>query len=187
VRRDDILPWVLSGYGALLFFGPSTSLILPIFAKQILHLTAFELGLLFSASGLGIIIGALLVASLGDIKRKGLLLLTAFLLWSAALALFALSRELWLSILALLLLGIAQNGVSTPTMTLMQTRVPPQMRGRIMSLNSLLVMGLRPLGDFPASALISFIGGPLTVIISGAIVGTYTLYLLIARPVVRSL
>ncbi|GHO91258.1 hypothetical protein KSF_013060 [Reticulibacter mediterranei] len=82
VKRDAVLPWVLSGYGALLFFGPSTSLILPIFARQILHLTAFELGLLFSASGLGIILGALIVASLGDIKYKGVLLLAAFLLWS---------------------------------------------------------------------------------------------------------
>jgi MFS family permease len=187
VRRDAVLPWVLSGYGALLFFGPSTSLILPIFARQILHLTAFELGLLFSASGLGIILGALMVASLGDIKYKGVLLLAAFLLWSGALIAFALSRTLWLSIFALLLLGIAQNGVSTPTMTLMQTRVPPQMRGRVMSLNSLLVMGLRPLGDFPASTLMSFIGGPFTVLISAAIVGFYTLYLLLARPIVRTL
>ncbi len=187
VKRDAILPWVLSGYGALLFFGPSTSLILPIFARQTLHLTAFELGLLFSASGLGIILGALIVASLGDIKYKGTLLLISFLLWSGALIVFALSRTLWLSILALLLLGIAQNGISNPTITLMQTRVPPQMRGRVMSLNSLLVMGLRPLGDFPASALISFIGGPFTVLISAAIVGFYTLYLLIARPILRSL
>jgi MFS family permease len=187
VKRDAILPWVLSGYGALLFFGPSTSLILPIFARQILHLTAFELGLLFSASGLGIILGAVLIASLGDIKYKGTLLLISFLLWSGALIVFALSRTLWLSTLALLLLGIAQNGVSTPTMTLMQTRVPPQMRGRVMSLNSLLVMGLRPLGDFPASALMSLIGGPFTVLISAAIVGFYTLYLLVARPIMRSL
>ncbi len=187
VKRDAILPWVLSGYGALLFFGPSTSLILPIFARQTLHLTAFELGLLFSASGLGIILGALIVASLGDIEYKGTLLLISFLLWSGALIVFALSRTLWLSILALLLLGIAQNGISNPTITLMQTRVPPQMRGRVMSLNSLLVMGLRPLGDFPASALISFIGGPFTVLISAAIVGFYTLYLLIARPILRSL
>ena len=56
-----------------------------------------------------------------------------------------------------------------------------------MSLNSLLVMGLRPLGDFPASTLMSFIGGPFTVLISAAIVGVYTLYLLLARPIVRML
>lgn len=187
VGRDAALPWILSGYGALLFFGPSTSLILPFFALKILHLNAFQVGLLFSASGLGTILGALAIASLGDFKHKGWLLLASFLVWATALLMFALSHILWLSMLALLLFGIAQNGVGATTITLMQTRVPPQMRGRVMSLNTLFIMGVRPLGDFPAGALIGLIGGPLTVVISAGIVGGYTLFLLATRPVIRSL
>jgi MFS family permease len=187
VKRDQALPWVLSGYAALLFFGPSASLILPIFATQILHLSPFQLGLLFSASGLGTLIGALTVASLGDFQYKGTLLLTSLLLWTGSLALFAFSRVLWLSLLALILFGISQNGVGATVITLAQLRVPPQMRGRVMSLNTLLIMGVRPLGDFPAGALIALIGGPLTVIISALIVGSYSVYLLIARPTIRSL
>src|SRR5579863_10100284 len=187
VGRDEALPWVLSGYGALLFFGPSSTLILPIFATQVLHLTAFQLGLLFSASGIGTVCGALIIASLGDFQHKGILLLVSFLLWAAALLTFALSHSLWLSMAALLLFGISQNGVGATTITLMQTRVPPQMRGRVMSLNTLFIMGVRPLGDFPAGALIGLIGGPLTVVISSAIVGGYTLFLLVARPVIRKL
>ena len=187
VGRDEALPWILSGYGALLFFGPSTSLILPLFALQILHLNPFQVGLLFSAAGLGTIIGALSIATLGDFQYKGWLLLVSFLVWAFALLLFALSHVLWLSMLALLLFGLAQNGVGATTITLMQTRVPPQMRGRVMSLNTLFIMGVRPLGDFPAGALIGLIGGPLTVVISAAIVGSYTLFLLGARPVIRGL
>jgi predicted MFS family arabinose efflux permease len=187
VRRDPALPWVLSGYAALLFFGPSSTLILPIFATQILHLSPFQLGLLFSASGLGTLIGALIIASLGDFRYKGVLLLTAFLLWTGALLLFAFSRVFWLSLLALLLFGMSQNGVGATVITLAQLRVPPQMRGRVMSLNTLLIMGVRPLGDFPASGLIALIGGPLTVIISALLVGSYSLYLVIGRPVIRRL
>jgi len=187
VGRDPVLPWVLSGYGALLFFGPSSSLILPFFATQILHITAFQLGLLFSASGLGTVIGALTVASLCDFKYKGALLLFSFLLWAGALLLFSLSRNLELSVIALVRFGMAQNGVGATTITLMQTRVPPQMRGRVMSLNTLFIMGVRPLGDFPAGAAISLIGGPLTVIISAVIVGFYTLYLLVTKPGIRTL
>ncbi len=187
VRKDPALPWILSGYAALLFFGPSTSLILPIFATQILHLSAFQLGLLFSASGLGVILGALTVASLGDFQYKGHLLLTSFLLWTAALMLFGISKQLWLSMLLLVFLGIGQNGVGATTMTLLQTRVPPTMRGRVMSLNTLTIMGIRPLGDFPASALIALVGGPLTVLLCATIVGLYSLYLLVTRPVIRSL
>ena len=187
VRRDVALPWILSGYGALLFFGPSSSLILPIFATQVLHISAFQLGLLFAASGIGTVIGALTIASLGDFKYKGPLLIVSFLLWAGALFLFALSRLFPLSMFALFLFGVAQNGVGATTITLMQTRVPPQMRGRVMSLNTLLIMGLRPLGDFPAGGLITLIGAPPTVIISATIVALYTLYLLVARPAVRTL
>ncbi len=100
---------------------------------------------------------------------------------------FALSHLFWLSLLALLLFGIAQNGVSATTITLLQTRVPPQMRGRVMSLNTLLIMGIRPLGEFPASGLIALVGGPATVLLCASIVGVYALYLFIARPVIRSL
>ncbi len=187
VKRDPALPWVLSGYGALLFFGPSNTLLLPIFATQILHLNAFQLGLLFSASGLGTLIGALTIASLGDFKYKGSLLLVSLFLWTSALIIFAFSRVLWLSLLALLLFGIAQNGVGATVITLAQLRVPPQMRGRVMSLNTLLIMGVRPLGDFPASGMIALVGGPLTVLICAAIVGAYSFYLLIGKPVIRAL
>jgi len=187
VRRDPALPWVLSGYGALLFFGPSNTLILPIFATQILHLNAFQLGLLFSAAGLGTLVGALTVASLGDFKYKGLLLLVSFFLWTGALIVFAASHLLWLSLLALFVFGMAQNGVGATVITLAQLRVAPQMRGRVMSLNTLLVMGVRPLGDFPASGMITLVGGPMTVIVCAALVGGYSCYLLIGRPVIRSL
>ncbi|HLZ57514.1 MAG TPA: MFS transporter [Ktedonosporobacter sp.] len=187
VKRDAVLPWILSGYAALLFFGPSNALILPIFGLQILHLQPAQLGLLFSAAGLGTIAGSLTVASLGDFQHKGILLLSSLLIWTASLLIFALSRIFWLSLLALLLFGIAQNGVGATTITLLQTRVPPQMRGRVMSLNTLLMMGIRPLGDFPASGLIALMGGPLTVLLCASVVGLYSLYLLVARPVIRSI
>ena len=187
IRRDPALPWILSGYGALLFFGPSNTLILPIFGTQILHLQPAQLGLLFSAAGLGTIAGALAVASLGDFQHKGTLMLSSLLVWTASLLIFALSHLLWLSFFALLLFGIAQNGVGATTITLLQTRVPPQMRGRVMSLNTLLIMGIRPLGDFPASGLIALMGGPLTVVLCASIVGLYSLYLIVARPVIRAI
>ncbi len=187
VKRDSVLPWILSGYAALLFFGPSATLILPIFATQILHLTPFQLGLLFSASGLGTLIGALSIASLGDFKYKGAIVLTGLFCWTGSLLLFAFSRSLWLTILALVIFGISQNWVGATAITLAQLRVPPQMRGRVMSLNTLLIMGVRPLGDFPAAALIALMGAPFTVISSALIVGSYSLYLLIGRPIIRTL
>ena len=179
------LPWVVSGYGAMLFLGPSPAVMLPIFAVRVLHLSATQMGFLFSALGVGTVLGGLLVASLGDFRHKGLLFLAALLVWSAALGAFAASTFVWLSVAALLILGGAQNAAGAIAITLMQTRVPAEMRGRIMSLNTLLVMGVRPLGDFSAGALIGAIGGPLTAGISAALTGAYALFLALARPRIR--
>jgi MFS family permease len=183
--RDQALPGIMAGYGALLFLGPSPAVMLPIFALRVLHLSAAQMGFLFSALGVGTILGGMAVASLGDFRHKGKLFLAAVLIWSAALGVFAASTAVWLSVTALLVLGAAQNAAGATAVTLMQTRVPPQMRGRIMSLNTLLVMGVRPLGDFPAGALIGTIGGPLTAGVSAALTAAYGVFLAIGRPGLR--
>jgi MFS family permease len=183
--RDRALPGIIAGYGALLFLGPSPAVMLPIFALRVLHLSAAQMGFLFSAVGVGTILGGLAVASLGDFRYKGRLFLAAVLIWSGALGAFAASTAVWLSVAALLILGAAQNAAGATAVTLMQTRVPPQMRGRIMSLNTLLVMGVRPLGDFPAGALIGAMGGPLTAGVSAALTGIYGIFLAVRRPGLR--
>jgi MFS family permease len=183
--RDAALPGIIAGYGALLFLGPSPAVMLPIFALRVLHLSAAQMGFLFSAVGVGTILGGLTVASLGDFRYKGRLFLWAVLIWSAALGAFAASTDVWLSVVALVVLGAAQNAAGATAVTLMQTRVPAQMRGRIMSLNTLLVMGVRPLGDFPAGALIGAMGGPLTAGLSAALTGVYGIFLALRRPGLR--
>jgi MFS family permease len=183
VRRDSVLPWVLAGYGALLCLGPSAALILPVFAVKVLHVGPERLGFLFTSVGLGSILGALILASFGSSVRKGYLYLAGILIWVVALAGFAVSGWFLLSLATLLAVGVGQSFTATTTITLLQTRVPEQMRGRVMSLNTLLIMGIRPLGDFPAGALISAIGAPATVLLSAALVGVYGLVSLTRRSI----
>lgn len=185
VRRDAVLPSVLTAFGALLFFGPSAALMLPLFASRILHAGPSQLGLLFSAVGTGTVLSALMVASLGDFRHKGALLFGAILVWTVALAAFGFSSSLWLSAAALLFLGAAQNATGATAMTLLQTRVPPEMRGRAMSLNTLLIMCVRPLGDFPAGVLIGALGLRPAVLLGGAIVVAVALTLFATRPALR--
>ncbi len=186
IRRDAVLPWVLSGYAALLFLGPSPALVLPVYAVQILHIGPERLGFLFSSAGLGTIIGALVLASLGSQPRTGRFYLAGIFIWVAALTGFALSSWFWISIVTLLVFGIGQSLAGTTTITLLQTRVPDHMRGRVMSLNTMLIMGIRPLGDFPAGALITAIGAPVTVLLSAALVGLYGAFLLTVRPAIQA-
>jgi MFS family permease len=185
VRRDTLLPSVLSAYGALLFFGPSMALLLPWYSRQVAGIGPTGLGLLFSAVGAGTVVGALIMASLGDFPHKGPLVLGSILLWALALGLFGFSGSLQVSIPLLFLLGVAQNSAGATTTTLLQTRVPPEMRGRAMSLNTLLVMCVRPLGDLPAGVVLSRLGFRTTVVLSAMIVAVVLLTLLV-RPGVRS-
>jgi MFS family permease len=186
VRCDAVLPWALSGYGALLFLGPSAPLILPVYAVNVLHVGPERLGLLFSCFGLGSILGALVLATLSYRVRKGHLYFCGILVWVSALTIFALSHLLWTSMIALVAFGIGQIFAGTTTITLLQTRVPEQMRGRVMSLNTLLIMGVRPLGDFPAGALISTIGAPQTVLLSAGLVAGYGALVFLKQPAIRA-
>ncbi len=185
VKQDAVLPWVVSGYAALLFLGPSSALLLPVYAVRVLHIGPERLGLLFSAAGVGTIVGALFLASLGSASRRGLIYLSGMFLWVAALTVFAFSTWFWISTATLVFFGFAQTLVGTTTTTLLQTRVAEGMRGRVMSLNTLVIMGVRPLGDFPAGALVATIGAPPTVVLSASLVGLYGL-VLARRRVINS-
>ena len=186
VRRDAVLPSVVAAYGALLLFGPSAALTLPLFAAQILRVGPVQLGMLFSAVGGGTVVGALILASLGDFPYKRRLVFGSILLWTAALAVFGSSDSLHVSVPALFILGAAQSAAGATTVALLQTRVPPEMRGRAMSLNTLLIMCVRPLGDFPAGALIGRLGFRTTVLLGATLVATILfMLLLVARRAAR--
>jgi MFS family permease len=182
VRRDAVLPFIVLSYGVLLFFAPSAAMMLPLFTRQVVHVGPAQLGALFSAIGVGAVFGALVTASLGDFRHKGRLVFGSVVLFAAALALFSRSASLLVAMLALFILGGAQNAAGATTITLLQTRVPPGMRGRALSLNTLLIMSVRPLGDFPVGAVIGRLGFRPTVLLSAAIVGVVPLALLFARP-----
>jgi MFS family permease len=182
VRRDSVLTSVVPAYAALLFFGPSVALAVPFFTRQVLHTGPTELGALFSAVGAGTVVGALVVASLGDPPHKERLAFGGMLLWTGALAVFGWSDSLSVAVLALFIMGVAQSAAGATSMTLLQTRVPAEMRGRAMSLNTLLIMCVRPLGDFPAGAVIGWLGFRSAVLLSAGLVGAALLTMLVARP-----
>jgi MFS family permease len=185
VRRDAILVSAVSAYGALLFFGPSAAIMLPLFVRKVIHGGPAQLGILFSAVGAGTVLGALITASLGDFSHKAALVFGSILIWAVALTAFGLSTSLRISVLPLIGWGAAQNAAGATTLTLLQMRVPPEMRGRAMSLNTLLIMCLRPLGDFPVSAAVAVLGFRPAVLMSALIVGIALATSFAARPVVR--
>lgn len=168
VGSDLILQSSLFSYGLLLFAGPSLQLLLPVLASTRLHVGPATLGVLFSAAGIGAVAGALLLGSLRAANVR--VAQAAVLCWCAALALAGIGTIVAVTFCALVLLGASQSVVGSTTSTLLQTRLPLQQRGRAMSLNTLLLMGVRPLGDFPAGAMIALAGAPFTAAASAGVV-----------------
>jgi len=184
IQKQPAVSAAVLVYAVLLFVAPSQALLVPIFVTSVLHGGAAELGFLFAASGIGTVVGSLFVASSGNYRRRGPLLVSANALWVIALAIFALSRSFASSFVMLLLMAAAQSVFTTLVITLMQGSVEAKMRGRIMSLNTLLNMGVRPLGDFPVSVATSFFGIANAALLSASVVALAGALVFSLRPAV---
>jgi hypothetical protein len=111
-------------------------------------------------------------------------LVSANAAWVLALAAFALSRGFASSFAMLFLMAAAQSVFTTLVIAMMQGSVETKMRGRIMSLNTLLMMGVRPLGDFPVSIATSFFGLANAALLSASVVALAGVLVFSLRPAV---
>ena len=184
IQKKPAVSGAVLVYAVLLFVAPSQALLVPIFVTSVLRGGASELGFLFAASGIGTVAGSLFVASFGGQQRKGRLLVSANAAWVLALAIFALSRSFASSFAMLFLMAGAQSVFTTLVITLMQGSVEAKMRGRIMSLNTLLMMGVRPLGDFPVSVATSLFGIANAALLSASVVALAGALVFSLRPAV---
>jgi len=135
-----------------IFGFPYTSL-LPVMAGGVLGMRADGYGLLVSSVGLGALIGAVSLASLGSFKRKGLLVTTATFVFAGAVAAFSLSRFTPLSMLALVFAGWGMTTHLATTNTLLQLQLPDALRGRVMSAYLWAVVGMAPAGSLLLGSL----------------------------------
>jgi len=145
------------------------AVLMPIFADRILHGGSEALGWLMGASGLGALGGALLLASRRDLRGLGRWVAVSATGFGAALLAFSLSRTLWISAALLLPVGFAvmvQMGASN---TLIQSMVPDHLRGRVMSVYSMVFMGLAPIGSLLSGAAAGKLGAPATVAAGGGV------------------
>jgi MFS family permease len=186
VRADPELMAMLSlEVARVLLFMPYMGL-LPVFAADVFNSGAVGLGLLQGASSLGRMLGSLIIASLGDIRRKGLLLLGSGMLAGGGLILLGQARSLVAALVALLLTTTVASAYMVTRSTLIQTTVPPRMRGRMAGFNHL-IFGLMPVGSLPAGALADAVGAPFTVTLLGVVLLGVFLTVAVLQPRLRSL
>lgn len=148
------------------FFSSSDSL-LPIFAKDILHVGARGYGLLTAATAAGSVVAGLVLASRRPIVRQGRTMLIAVFIYGLATILFGLSHTFWLSVIALALTGAADTVSAILRQTIRQMDTPDHLRGRMTSINMIFFMGGPQLGNLEAGFAASLLGTPGSVISGG--------------------
>ncbi|GAC1400810.1 MAG: MFS transporter [Ktedonobacteraceae bacterium] len=161
---------------AVLLGGATT--LLPIFAKDILHVGPVGLGWLRTAPSLGALCITFGIAYVPPFKKAGRTLLWAVGGFGLATIIFGLSHSFWLSLLMLFLLGGLDNISVVIRSTLLLTRTPNAMLGRISSVNTLFIGASNELGGFE-SGLVAQLFGPIISVVGGGI-GTIVVVLLVA-------
>lgn len=186
IRRSPLLVSLLALAFVPLAFGLPHQVLLPVFADDVLGVGEFGYGMLMAASGVGALIASLGIASLGDYRRKGILLLVLALGFGVTLVGFGLSESYVLSLALLVAVGLSSTGYMTLNATLIQMNVTPGMLGRVMSIY-MLTIALMPMGAMPLGALGDLIGVGTAVAGGGVIVFLFGLAVLFLRPNLRRL
>lgn len=162
---------------AVLLGGATT--LLPIYAKNILHIGPMGLGWLQAADSLGAVGMALVLAHRPPFIKAGRTLLLAVAGFGVATIIFGLSHWFWLSLSMLFLLGAFDNISVVIRSTLLLVRTPDEMRGRVSAVSSLFIGTSNQLGGFESGLVAQLIGPVLSVVTGG--IGTILVVALVAR------
>ncbi|HEY3370976.1 MAG TPA: MFS transporter [Prolixibacteraceae bacterium] len=155
--------------------GMPYTVLMPVFATEILHGSSHTFGFLMGASGLGALMGALYLASRKSVLGLAKIIPWATVLFGSGLILFSLSRYFWLSMVLMVAIGLGMMLQMASSNTILQTIVDDDKRGRVMSFFTMAFMGTAPFGSFLAGGLASSIGVTNTLIFGGVscILGAY--------------
>ena len=155
--------------GVVSFMALPFSVLMPIFAVRILHGGASAYGTLMGAVGVGAMFGALVIAMRAQLRGLGNVVAYSAAGLGVSLVLFSASRWYWISFTMLVFCGFTMMMQFTATNTLIQAMVPDQLRGRVMSMYSMMFLGMSPLGSLLAGTMADHIGAPVTVAIGGLV------------------
>ncbi len=185
IRRDPVIRWVVLLIGVTGIFARPYIQLLPAVANDSFHVGALELSWMLGASGVGSVLGAVATASFGGVRRRGLVLLSASLLLGVLIAMFGTLSSLVLALPILTLIGFGTMLFLGLSNTIAQTRSPDHLRGRVMSVYSMMQIGLIPLGTMALGSLGTFIGVSASFVAGGIVVAVVAVYALVRVPAVR--
>jgi predicted MFS family arabinose efflux permease len=154
---------------------------IPVFVKDIFRRGPETYGNLLSLMGLGSILGSLAIASAGNMRRKGLVALTALLCLGGGISAFALSKSLPVSGAVLVLVGAAMMAVFATVSSLVQLITTNEMRGRVMSVYNFAFRGGMPMGNLLSGWLVPAFTAPVVLSVNGFLLILVALYFLFVQ------
>jgi MFS family permease len=160
---------ILLSLATVSLFGMPYTVLMPIFARDVLHGGAHTLGFLTGSTGIGALVSAAYLASRKTVLGLGKVIPIVTMIFGVSLILFGLSHWLALSMFVLLFAGFGMMQQMAASNTILQTIVEDDKRGRVMAFYSMAFMGMAPFGSLLAGALAARIGAPFTVMICGCV------------------
>ena len=148
--------------------------LVPAWAREAIAIESDGLGILLMLMGIGATIGTLLLASIGNIPRRGMVMLGASLAWGISLAIFAQLTSFIMVVPFLIFIGLTSSMYMSLNMSMVQIKSDPEMRGRTMSI-AMMTFGMMPLSAVPFGTLAEKIGTADSLTISGILLALFTI------------
>jgi MFS family permease len=186
LRNPDIRAIIVL-VAAVTFFGFSFLTLIPAWAVDVLHGDATTNGLLQSARGVGALLAAVSIASLGRFSFRGKVLTAGVMVFPVLAFLFSRTLILPLSLLAIAGVGASLIMVYNLCNSLVQTIVEDRLRGRVMAFYNLVFMGTLPIGNLVVGQVAQHVGAAVTVMACAAFTAACAVAIWIAAPRVRAL
>jgi predicted MFS family arabinose efflux permease len=160
---------LLINLAVISLMGTPYTVLMPVFAQDVLHGGEGILGMLTASIGSGALVGGLHLAARKSVIGLGRWIAIGAALMGVSLIAFSLSRTLWLSVPILACCGFAMITQMAASNTVLQTIVDDDKRGRVMALYGMAFLGMMPLGSLMAGFLAQRIGAPMTVALGGVV------------------
>lgn len=172
--------------GLATFFCSATAL-LPLFAQDVLQVGPRGYGWLYAAPSVGAVLASAAMVRLANgIRRRGMVLIWAVVVYGAATVVFGLSRTFWLTFLALAAAGAADTVSAVLRNIVRQLETPDRLRGRMVGISMLFFMGGPQLGEFEAGVAAQWLGAGVAVVVGGVASILTTAWIAWRTPVLRA-
>lgn len=181
-RRHPLIRVLLVLCITMSLFGFPYVVLMPALARDVLHLDATGFTLLFSAVGVGAVVGGLTLAVAGDVEHKGLLVIGSACAFGLLLVLLANVRGFFAAAAVLAAAGFAMIVCIASLNTLIQLTVADEMRARVMSMMTVALFGLPTLGAWLLGALGDRTGIPFAISLGGSVVAAMAVLLALLSP-----